>query len=356
MRHPRVLVAGKWESAIHEEPLHRAFMQAGCCTAKFKWHPYLDAEYEKGILSKICVKIEQQISRGRTVNKINDGLISAVNKFKPNILFVYRSQLINGETIRKIKLINSKLKVCCYNNDDPFSKNYPKYYWRVFQKSIREYDFVFAYREKNIAEYYKRGAKKVFLLPPWYDPALNYPDLTCNADGEREYIFDVVFIGHYENDGRIEYIRSLVEAGLKVGLYGPEWNRRIKDDRILKSFYTVQYLYIEDSNRVLSSSKMALVIYSQLNNDHYTRRCFEIPATGTMMLAKRTKAMEGLYAKNREIVFFDDCGEMVQKALLYSGDISKCESIGAKGMERAKQSGYDVNSRVDYILNKLASN
>ncbi|MBH65577.1 MAG: hypothetical protein CL784_03570 [Chloroflexi bacterium] len=356
MRHPRVMIAGKWKSAIHEEPLYGSFMQAGCSVSKFKWHPYLDAEYEKGILKKICVKLEQRLSQGKTISRINDDLIRAVKENTPDILILYRPQFISSRTIKRIKSINSKLVVCCYNNDDPFSTSYPWYYWRVFQKSICEYDFVFAYREKNIPEFYEKGAKKVIYLPSWYVPSLNYPDPVYSANGKREYIYDIVFIGHYENDGRIEYIRSLVEAGLKVGLYGPEWNHKIKNDRLLKKFFPVKYLYIEDSNRVLSSSKMALVIYSKLNNDQYTRRCFEIPSTGTMMLAKRTEAMEGFYSEDKEVVFFDDCKEMVQKALFYSGDISKCESIGSQGMARAKQSGYDVNSRVSYILDSLAAN
>ncbi|WGU68927.1 glycosyltransferase [Capnocytophaga canimorsus] len=43
---------------------------------------------------------------------------------------------------------------------------------------------------------------------------------------------------------------------------------------------------------------------SKLNNDQYTRRCFEIPACGTMMLSERTPTLQEFYTENEEIVFF----------------------------------------------------
>ena len=349
----RILIAGNWNSPIHEEPLCRAFSQAGCHTTKFKWHPYLDAECEKGIFKKICVKIELRISRGRTISRINDGLISAVREFMPDILFIYRPQLISGATISRIKEGNSKLIICCYNNDDPFSEEYPFYYWKVFLSSISLYDIVFAYRPKNIPEYYELGAKKVVLSPPWYDSTITYPAPSFNSDGERIYSHDVVFIGHYENDGRVEYIKSLVREGLDVGLYGPEWNKKIKNDPILKRFYPVRYLNIEECNRVLCASKMALVIYSKFNNDVYTRRCFEIPATGTMMIAKRTNDMMRLFQEEEEIIYFDKIEELIKKSKYYSNNIDICKKVGINGMRRAIDSGYDVNSRASKLIDEI---
>ena len=87
-----------------------------------------------------------------SISRKNDDLIRAVKENTPDILILYRPQFISSRTIKRIKSINSKLVVCCYNNDDPFSTSYPWYYWRVFQKSICEYDFEFAYREKKISE------------------------------------------------------------------------------------------------------------------------------------------------------------------------------------------------------------
>ena len=121
----------------------------------------------------------------------------------------------------------------------------------------------------------------------------------------------------------------------------------------MSKFYPVHNLTILDYNKILNYSNLALVIYSGLNEDVYTRRCFEIPATMTPMIAKRTNEMMSFYEEDKEAIFFSNEDELINKLKFYLNNIDLLKSIGVQGYKRAVKSGYDVHSRSRYLLNKL---
>ena len=351
MNGKKILIAGNWRSPIHEEPLSRAFQDLGCEVVEFKWNPYF---YNSDGSQTYSQKAQYKLTIGPIVHRINRELIAAVQVNKPDIVFFYRPNVVSGSTVKRIKRLSPETIVCAYNNDDPFSERYPWYVWQQFKRAIPEYDVMFSYRPSNISGYESFGANAVVMLPPWYVKELNHP--VALSDTElNQYGCDVVFIGHHEKDGRVEILKRLIRSGLKVRLFGPEWDEYIKHDAELSAFYPVRYLRGEDYNKALCGAKMALVIYSSMNNDVYTRRCFEIPATGTMMLAKRTNEMQALYKEDQEAVYFDSVSELVEKAKRYSADPELCESIGENGKNRAFFSGYEVRARAKQILSDLES-
>ena len=352
MRQYRILVAGNWRSLLHEEPLSKAFERIGCVVEPFKWYSYFSGKDAGPLWQQIWMKIEYRFSFGLVVEKINKDLVDAVTRFRPDIVLVYRPILISKKTIEKLKLVQSNPIVVSYNNDNPFSTIYKWYFWRRYKKSIASYDVVFSYRPSNIQAYEVWGARAVYLLPPWFVPEHHYP-VKLDVDDQLRYQSDIVFIGHYEDDGRINIIKALVKNGLSVALYGPEWDNVIKKDPVLSMFYPVKYLTGAEYNKALCGAKMALVIYSTLNNDVYSRRCFEIPATETMIIAKRTREMEGFFKENVEAVFFDHIDELIEKALYYAEHKSLCRQIGLKGRERAIASGYDVTGRATQIIRDI---
>ena len=76
----------------------------------------------------------------------------------------------------------------------------------TFFKWIKILRYHFAYERKS-KEFENAGAKNVYLLRSWFDPERNYPKNIKKK-------FDVTFIGHYEDDGRINYLEEVVkEAG-----------------------------------------------------------------------------------------------------------------------------------------------
>ena len=350
----KILVAGHWHSLIHEEPLAKEFEKQGYDVVRFKWYKHFDVSNIRNVFQKYRIKLENKFVFGSTVANINKELLETVMHCKPDLVFIYRANVISKSTLKAITKYNENTKVVSYNNDDPFSRHYPWYTWLRFKHSISGYDLVFSYRPNNINNYIVHGAKKVEMLPPWYVKERNYPTTLSEAE-RKQYGCDVVFIGHFESDGRSELIRKLVVAGLKVGLYGPGWDKIVRFDNDLKHLYPVKYLHDGDYNKALCGASFALVLYSKLNNDVYTRRCFEIPATETAMLAKRTSEMEAFYTDNEEIIFFDNHEEAVKKICLLLKDKKRIKAIAKNGRLRANRSGYEIGPRAVGIINSVAS-
>ena len=86
----------------------------------------------------------------------------------------------------------------------------------------------------NVEQYRSINAQRVELLPPWFVKEKIYPRVL--VEKIDRFCSDVVFIAHYEDDGRIDVVRDVVKAGVKLALYGPEWNRVIKDDPSFVNF------------------------------------------------------------------------------------------------------------------------
>lgn len=115
------------------------------------------------------------------------------------------------------------------------------------------------------------------MLRFYYLTRQNYPLFSVD---EKRYVYDVVFLGHYEDDDRLLYIQKLTEAGITVGVPKSSWSEKINNKCLLQLENTGTAY-----NQILNESKIALVFLSTLNKDTYTRRCFEIPAARTFMLS-----------------------------------------------------------------------
>jgi glycosyltransferase involved in cell wall biosynthesis len=102
--------------------------------------------------------------------------------------------------------------------------------------------------------------------------------------------------------------------------------------------------------KALCGAKICLCFLSKLNRDTYTRRCFEIPACGKVMLAERTEDLMRLFKEDEEACFFSSPEELVRKAqwLINNPDIR--ERIAQAGLRRVWADGHDVASRANYFL------
>ena len=339
------MVAGNWRAYIHEEAISKAFEALDCKVTRFQWNKYFT---KKSIFSSY-VRLEYRLSFGLIVAKVNRDLVDTVIDELPHILFIYRPILISKKTLIKIKNKSPRTTIISYNNDDPFSSQYAWYYWLRYKRSISYYDVIYSYRPSNIDQYKRHGAKKVNLLPPWFIKEKNFP-IELKPNDAVKYQSDVVFVGHYENDDRLDIIRGLIKSGLKVALYGPEWNNIAVNDNVLNGLYPVKYLSGDEYNKAFCGAKIALVLYSSLNNDVYTRKCFEIPATSTLMVAKRTKEMQEFFKEDKECVYFNNIPELIEKINFYLKNDSLRKMVSESGYRRAMNSGYDVIGRAKYVL------
>lgn len=152
-----------------------------------------------------------------------------------------------------------------------------------------------------MADYRRLGYNNTSLLRSYYIKEKNFPIPKLPT---KKYCHNVVFIGHFEDDGREEYIKCLMKDDeIDFHLYGTLWDRSKYAMEIRSRFGEIKPLY-DDYNLVLNSARIALVFLSKRNNDTYTRRCFEITAARTFMLSEYTEDLDSMFKEGVEAEVF----------------------------------------------------
>lgn len=286
---------------------------------------------------------------GPALLSLNRSLLKKVYAAKPDLVLVWNGTHVLPRTLRVIKSAGAVL--ASYNNDDPFGHRihdsvpwYHRYLWRWYIKCLEYFDINFVYRTVNVKEAASFGARNIHVLKPYFISDQDKPIELSEAE-RRQTACDVVFIGHYEPDGREEYLRALVNAGVHVRLYGGKyWTRNVLGD-LADYFGDIAPVYGRDYVKTLCGAKMCLAILSKMNRDTYTRRCFEIPACGRLLLCERTDDLKEMFIEGEEAIFFSGKEELVEKVLWLLKHPVEIERIAEAGRRRVWADGHDVISR-----------
>ena len=344
----RILVVGDWHSELHEQAVLDALNSLGHEALKFSWHQYFDRT--AGRLASLFLRAQNKYILGPSVARLNADLVRYAAQTQPDAVFVYRGSHIFARTLRRLRQALPGVVLVGYNNDDPFSPNYPWWQWRHFKRGLPEYDLALAYRQHNLADFTAAGAKRVELLRSWFIPERNHPAELTAAESER-FGCDVAFVGHYEDDGRLASLKEIARRGWRLKIFGPakEWNR-VLPGTSLAGHVPVQFVSGKDYNDALCGAKIALCFFSKLNRDTYTRRVFEIPASGTLLLCEYSDDVASMFAPDQEAVYFRTHGELIAAVDQLLRDEARRVAIAEAGRRRVWSDGHDVVSRVQNIL------
>lgn len=349
----KILVVGDWHSELHEEAVIQAFEANGHETSRFAWHHYFNPEAEGPFasLAAFAGKLQNRLIAGPVVARINADFISTVFSVRPDAVFVYRGTHITADSLRTVKAALPHTVLVGYNNDDPFAKGHSYLLWRHFLAAVPAYDLMLAYRHHNLEDFMRAGAQRVKLLRSWFIQGRNYPVDLKPADRE-DFQCDVVFVGHYEPDGRLEMLENIVKEGFSLKLFGPgeDWNRAIRRSPWLKHLISVRPLWGEEYNKALCGAKLSLCFLSKLNRDTYTRRCFEIPAARSVLMAEYTEDLATLYKEDSEAVFFRSSDEFIEKLHKYIGNDELRQEVAQSGFQRVYNDKHDVVSRMQQVV------
>jgi len=339
----KIIVAGDYQNPIYSPAIYLSLKKLGHEVIAFKWNEYFGAFITSKIANKFHV--------GPIVFKVNRDLQRLCFREKPDLLFIYRGVIITNETIKTIREHSGTI-VIGFNNDDPFSTNYPKYFWKLYLNSVPYYDHIFSFRHKNVMEYKKRYGISSDLFRMYYIKERNYKMSETDIKQFPQYKCDVLFVGHFENDGRDEYLYELVKLGIDLQLYGNEWEQS-KYYNVFKKIMKGDIRRLEkDYNTAMNCAKICIVFFSHLNNDTYTTRCFEIPATEGFMLSEYTDDMAQMFAPNKEAVYFSDKDDFILKIKYYLSHNDEREKIAKCGRYRLLKDGYEVQDRAMQIIEK----
>ena len=337
----RILLAGSFQHAIYEEAWARAFTVLGHEVIRFAW-----ADRFPGFLGRV----QNRLLAGPALFRLNRDLHALALRENPDAVVVYRGTHVFARTLRKLRHALPGTVFCAYNNDDPFSANAGPLLFRHFISSVGENDLNLVYREKNARELRDRGARGVHVVLPAYLP---WRDLPPAADSQAKYRCDVLFAGHYEADGRANFLCALKRQVPQLRVCGPQWQRAPSAVRELLN--PEPALAGADYVQQLGSARIALSLLSGLNSDRYTRRCFEIPAVGSLLLCQRSSEMESLFLPGLEADYFSTPAELCAQVRRYLDDEPLRARVARAGHEKVRSAGHDMVSRVGEVATLLAS-
>ncbi len=243
-RATRVMLVGDYTWPWYQDACADALEYHRCIVERFGWFDdfrhWKDGQSEP-VYNSFLHRIQFRLRSGPTVWQVNKRLIRKAKKFKPEIIWFYNVQLIAASVVSKLRLLLPDTIFVQYANDNPFSNKAKPGIWRNFLKSIPFFDVHFAYRHDNILDYRKYGAKNVHLFRAYFIPEVDYPVPLENIP--QKFKCDVVFAGHYEDDGRIEMLEAICNAGYKLNLFGGGWDSALTKLSVsspLHAFYPIK--------------------------------------------------------------------------------------------------------------------
>lgn len=319
-----------------------AFRALGCEVLPFQ-STMVDAR--RSVFQRVC----RRLSVGHANQQMQKALLTFVDQQAPVWVHFRLPIEFNRKTIHQLKKRN--ILVTQYMNDDPFSKLAPKgLYWK-FHRALRSYDVHFVYRETNVASYYHCGARYVEHCPPTYDTRRH----TLNArHQDGTFVGDVAFIGHWENDGRVQYLDALAQAGYRVILRGGGWDKAIQGTS-LESLSPISHAYGPEYDYIYANVLIGLCFFSKINNDSWTERALEIIAVGGLLVCERTNEAERLFRDREEAYFFSSIAELIEIVAEIKHDVLRREIVRKAGLRRLNVGKHTIDERAEQVVRCVSS-
>lgn len=192
-------------------------------------------------------------------------------------------------------------------------------------------DICFVAQKKAVEQFKADGVKDVSWLPHAFEPRA-YCDIDCE-DGSRPYNlltkkYDVAFIGHVNNEKRIEHLDRLFKE--------------------IPNFYFGQKLF-NDAALKLAQSKIGFNV-SMI--DDLNMRCFEVPGSRTMLLTDDLPDLHELFEVGKHIVTYSSLDEMIDKAKYYISNDKERDEIAVAGYNHV-MNNHTIDHRVNVMLDKI---
>lgn len=283
---------------------------------------------------------------GPMVRGLNRAIVDAVHSFRPDLVWLDKPTLVSPETMDAIRAAGAKSVF--YVQDAPFGPRNDGC-WRQFMRTFRKADLHCLFRKADVKRYESWGL-------PWietmfsYDRRLHFPPPEPMSDEARDR--EISYIGH-PHEKRPEFLVRLArDFKLPVFVSGNRWESVLSQEE--QQHVRLGGFMAGDAYREgIWRSKINLSFVTEANEDDIAHKAVEIAACGSFLMAVRTPGHEALFEEDKEAVFFSDVEECADKARFYLGRPDLREAMGARARERAVRSGYDNDTQLGRILDRL---
>ena len=296
--------------------------------------------------SPLLEKLQMRFPAGPLVAKINRDILAAVSAIRPDVVFFDKPIHYTRDTIEKIRATGAL--TVSYNQDNPFGPRNDGC-WYQFNRVFRLFDLHCLFREADVARYREWGLNYIKTMFS-FEPAVQFPP--PEIWGENDRTRQVSYIGA-PHESRPQFLMELAEKKeIPVVIGGPRWRDYLSDTQYAR-YVADGYLADKQYREKIWQSKINLGFVSHLNEDDIGHKSVEIAACGQFLLAERSKGHEECFDEDQEAVFFSSVEECADKARFYLGRPDLRDAIGRRAWERAVRSGYDNDTQLARILNRL---
>jgi spore maturation protein CgeB len=284
---------------------------------------------------------------GPFIYHINRDLLRAVRRYKPDVVLFDKPVQFTRDTILEIK--QAGVSTVYYNQDNPFGpRNDPV--WHQLRKVFRLFDLYCAIRNTDVLRFEQWHLPWVRIMLS-YEPTIHFPPNPDWSDSERTR--DVSYVGSPYED-RPEFLRHLRDIEhIPVLIAGTAaWKRYLPPEQSSKYVF-YGGLFDSEYRQAIWNSRINLSFLTRMNEEDIAHKSVEIAACQGFLLALRCEGHQAIFEEDKEAVFFSSVEECADKCRFYLNHPDLREAIARRGRERAVRSGYDNDTQLARILNRL---
>lgn len=334
----RILIVGSAHVAALEQTYHRYFVQWGAESEVF------DARQPAGWIHSLPKKGVNALRRffpAMGLGAVNALLLEKVRQWQPEVVWVFKGMEILPSTLKRLR--DQVPLLASYNPDHPFQYTGPGSGNALMTRSLRLYHAHLTYQEAIAERLRAETGLPVACVPFGFD--LDEP--TWEAIHDLPETGRVGFVGSADAD-RAEAVRTLLQAGLPVDVYGNGWNKFLNLTSGLQVFGPV---YGADFWAKMRVYRVQLNLLRPHNAGSHNMRSFDVPGAGGIQLAPESAEHRLFFDPETELFLFSSPREMVEKArFLLSLTPEEAETIRQRARRRSVEGGYHYSGRAAEIM------
>jgi spore maturation protein CgeB len=289
-----------------------------------------------------------RLQAGPWVSRLNRDILDLTAREKPDVFWADKLLSLQPKTLERIRAMG--IVTVSYMIDNAFGPRKDPG-WRLYMQDIPYFDLHVVQRDSNILDYQRSGAHDVLKIQTAFEPTLQFPPPIGWSDKDRDR--GVSFIGTPYDDRGDFLTRLWSPNAVPVVIGGDLWEGVLGAEALKRLWNPRHSVYGSEYREAIWRSKINLSFLTHSNHDEFVHKSFEIAGCGAFLLAERSQGHLDRFKEDEEAVFFTGFDECLAKIRKYLPDSSARERIAKAGHARAVRDGYDNDTQVAKIVDRV---